>query len=105
MFYGVKLTGVPRDTTENDVCQFFNECTPSDVVICDGGNVFVQFIDQEEFQKACTKDGHQLRWTKVGVLAIVNKEEYLSGINSNGLADVDEDNKDDSNKVCYCLIV
>lgn len=92
-FFGLKLTGVPRDATENDVRQFFNECNPTDIVMAEGGNVFVQLVDQEAFQKACLKDGHQLRWTKVGVLALTSRQEYLSMVSKG--PQVGEGGKDD----------
>ncbi len=59
--------------------------------------MFVQFTNQEEFQKACTKDGHQLRWTKVGVLALVAKEDYLAAINPE--ANTSVENNEETNKV------
>ena len=91
---------MPRDATENDVRQFFNECAPTEVVLCEGGNVFVQFYNDQEFGKACAKDGHQLRWTKVGVLAL-NKADYATGISG---AASGEPNKGETNKVCVWIL-
>lgn len=46
----------------------------------DGGIVYVELPDQEAFQKACLKDGHQLRWTKVGVQVLTSKQDYISSV-------------------------
>lgn len=43
------------------------------------GSIFVQLESQFDFENACLKDGHQLRWQKVGVLMITNKTDYDRG--------------------------
>ena len=60
--------------------------------------MYVQLNSQQEFEKACIKDGHQLRWTKVGVLTITTKEDYAAGVASSSVDN--QGNHEEANKVC-----
>ena len=48
----------------------------------DEGVVFVRLADQTDFERACAKDNHELRWQKVGVFA-VSQSEYGRAVPQN----------------------
>ncbi len=60
--------------------------------------MYVKLNSQTEFEKASIKDGHQLRWTKVGVLTIMTKEDYATGVASSSLDN--QGSHEEANKVC-----
>ena len=103
-FYAVKVTGVQRDSTDNDVRQFFDECTLQEVVFGGNGVIFVRMDNPIDFEKACKKDGHQLRWQKVGVFSVLKEEfDEAKGIVANESVVTLQDKDDDHNSTTVSL--
>ena len=85
LFYAVIITGASRETTLEDVRKFLSDCSIKEVKFgsedtgWSGSRIYVHLESMEDFEKACLKDNHQLRWQKVGVMS-VTKENYYRAV-------------------------
>ena len=82
MFYAVVVTGAPRETTEVDIRKFFEGVSVTEILFPTddrgwrtGNSIYVQLESSDDFETACSKDGHLLLSQKVGVL-MVSRADY-----------------------------